>query len=96
MSIVEPTIIRKKPGERLALDFVFTNLLPSADETIGSPTVAADGGLVLGSAVVAGQVVQQLVSGGVAGTRYRVACTVTSSPAGWIRQLVGYIQVEEG
>lgn len=57
-----------------------------AQTITGTPTVAADGsGLVLGTPVVSGSVVQIRVSGGTSGTTYKITCTIVTSGGDTLR-----------
>jgi hypothetical protein len=98
MSLV---VLPPKPlGATIKQVFDFISAL-AVGETISTASVAATvwsgvdatpGSLVSGAASISGTKVTQTLTGGVAGTIYKLVCTVTTS-ASQTLQLVGYLVV---
>ena len=74
--------IDKGNGETLDYPFDFTDFLTDIDDTIaaapGSVTYTLTGGITLVSQQNNTLVASPLISGGVAGTKCRVTCTITT------------------
>lgn len=90
----------KQPAEVKSVTFDFTSDL-AVGETISTKSVAASvyagvdaspSSLVSGAASSSGAVVSQLITGGVAGVIYELACTITTS-AGQTLQRLGLLPV---
>jgi hypothetical protein len=70
----------------------FLALLPG--DSIASYPVTADSGITLGTPSIADDVVYVRVSGGTAGTSYRVTCTVTTTN-GEVEGMVAVVTVAD-
>lgn len=93
-------LLPKQTGETATYAFDFISRL-AVGETITSQSVAATvysgvdptpSNIISGSATVSGTIVSQKITGGVAGTIYKLVSTATTS-AGQTLQLVGYLPV---
>lgn len=72
--------IEKRADWSRIYQFDFTTFAEvSGGETISSPSVPAVSGLTIGTPSAADGVVSVRISGGTAGTKYTVTCTVTTS-----------------
>jgi len=88
----------KQLGETQTYHFDFISRL-ATNETISSQSVAATvysgvdpspSSIISGAATASGTIVSQNITGGVAGTIYKLVCTAITS-AGQTLQLVGYL-----
>ena len=83
----------KDPSAVLDYAFDWSGWLQSG-ETIASYVITADTGIVVDSSAEAGGKVTVWLSGGTAGTSYRVACKITTSAARTDERTV-WIQVSD-
>ena len=73
----DPNVRYKRPAEVLDYDFDFGSWMPTGDSlpsNLAKSVVTADAGLTLGTKAHSGNIVKQWISGGQAGTAYRVIC----------------------
>jgi hypothetical protein len=73
-----PKRFTKQPGENKDYDFNYTDWMPASD-SISTSVVTADAGISLGTKTQTVTVVKQFISGGTAGTDYKVTCTITTA-----------------
>ena len=93
----------KDPGETIALSFDFTDRLagaaisgtPAAVSQTWSGVDSNPGAILSGGCAVAGPVVTQKVTGGIAGVDYRVKVTAQTND-GRVLVLAGILAVREG
>jgi hypothetical protein len=69
----------KQPGEVLDYDFDFTDSLAEGDTVSTATVTVSPSGLTLSTKTVSSPTVKQWVSGGTAGTRYRLTCAAVTS-----------------
>lgn len=84
----------KQPAEILPVNFSFADWLTSHDDTYASHVVVADDGLNVVSSAHAAGVVQVVVGGGVAGSKYKITVRLTTA-FGLIREADCYMKVKE-
>lgn len=87
----------KQSTEKRTVSFDFTNKLKTGDSVSGSPTptITADVGITAGSPSLVGNVVSVQLSGGTNGTRYNVACNVTTTPGADILELDVVVRISD-
>lgn len=70
--------LEKDPGDTFDLRWHYDQLL-AGNEDVTSATATGDAGISVGTAAVTGKVVATRISGGTAGTTYRVTLTIDTS-----------------
>lgn len=90
---------QKAPGATLIVPFNFTSVLSNGQTISGATTVATvwsgtdtNPSAIVGSTSPSGTVVNQTLTGGVAGNIYKVTVTATASD-GSVQVLMGYLAV---
>jgi len=98
--LVEYFGAKKSPNEVVPIVFDFSNKLPNGIESLLTLSISVKNGadsnvssMPLGSAVVNGSVVTQLLQGGVSGTTYLITCYVGYGQIKY--EIGGYLVVEE-
>lgn len=69
---------RKQPADVKDYTWDWTAWMPEGDSIL-TATVTADAGVTLGAKVIAGNLVQQFISGGTDGGVYKITCTMTTT-----------------
>lgn len=89
-------IFDKQPGETLDYDVDLSEFLPSTDAPASVTKAVSPSGLSLGTTSInaSTKVVKQWISGGAAGTTYKVTLTITSTE-GRIKEVEFKIRVKE-
>ncbi len=68
----------KQPTEVKKLNFDFRAFLAPIEDTLSTATVTAQAGLTIDSYAIVGDFVVYTVSGGTAGSKYKVTCIVVT------------------
>ena len=74
----EKPTIKKDPEAVLDYTFDWTEWLDDVVDTISTRVASADAGIVVDSSAIVGKKVTIWLSGGTAGTTYRVECKITT------------------
>lgn len=87
--------ISKSPGDILDYPFNWgTNWLAEIVDTITSHTITPEAGITCDSSSVVGDTVVAWISGGTAGTTYRVTCQIVTAGGRTFQQSI-YIKIKE-